>query len=137
MTSYTNIVRRTYTEYQQIEKYISEKALGLMNLDVALYNLAFTRALQTPSMLSNVRASDASFRRRMWKRIETDKSIMTDMPDAEKKKIYLELVALQHESELTCLGFDSWESGRYELKISLLTEQTKVGDLLFMKYKVQ
>jgi len=35
------------------------------------------------------------------------------------------------------MGFDSWESGREELRTSLLAEQTKVGDLLFMKYKVQ
>jgi hypothetical protein len=136
MTSYKNLVRRAYIEYQQIENYITEKALGIMKLDIALYNLAFTRALQKPSMLSKLRGSDASFRRKMWKRIETDKSVLRDMPEAEKKNIYMELVSLQHESELACLGFDSWESGRFELKIDLLTEQTKVGDLLFMKYKI-
>ena len=42
-----------------------------MNLDVSIYNLAFTRVLQQPAMLSKLRASDESFRRRMWKRIET------------------------------------------------------------------
>ena len=36
-----------------------------------------------------------------------------------------------------CLGFDPWETGQSELKINLMTEQTKVGDLLFMKYKIQ
>lgn len=38
---------------------------------------------------------------------------------------------------MTCLKFDSWESGREEMRISLLAEETKIGDLLFMKYKVQ
>ena len=73
----------------------------------------------------------------MWKRIETDKNFMKDMPREQKKKIYLELMGLQHQCELQCLKFDSWESGREELKICLLSEQTKVGDLLYMKYKVQ
>ena len=35
------------------------------------------------------------------------------------------------------LGFDPWETGQTELRINLMTEQTKVGDLLFMKYKIQ
>ena len=38
---------------------------------------------------------------------------------------------------MQCLTFDSWESGREALRLSLLVEQSKVGDLLFMKYKVQ
>ena len=38
--------------------------------------------------------------------------------------------------EITCLGFDSWDQGREEMRIDLLAEQTKVGDLLFMKYKI-
>ena len=88
-------------------------------------------------MVMKIRGSDESFRRRMWKRIETDKSFMKDMPREQKKKIYLELMELQHQCELQCLKFDSWESGREELKICLLSEQTKVGDLLYMKYKVQ
>ena len=88
-------------------------------------------------MVMKIRGSDESFRRRMWKRIETDKNFMKDMPREQKKKIYLELMGLQHQCELQCLQFDSWESGREELKICLLSEQTKVGDLLYMKYKVQ
>lgn len=35
------------------------------------------------------------------------------------------------------MTFDSWESGREEMKTALLTEQCKVGDLLYMKYHVQ
>ena len=88
-------------------------------------------------MVMKIRGSDESFRRRMWKRIETDKNFMKDMPREQKKKIYLDLMELQHQCELQCLKFDSWESGREELKICLLSEQTKVGDLLYMKYKVQ
>ena len=90
-------------------------------------------------MLSKIRGSDESFRRRMWKRISDveSKEMLSKMSVEEKKKIYLELLKLQHECDLTCLTFDSWDSGREEMKISLLTEQTKVGDLLYMKYKIQ
>ena len=36
-----------------------------------------------------------------------------------------------------CLGFDPWETGQAEIRINMMTEMTKVGDLLFMKYKIQ
>ena len=109
-----------------------------MKLDETLYNFAFSRALQKPAMLMKIRGSDESFRRRMWKKIEkADSDHMDNMTEVERKKIYLELKELQHEAELKCLTFDSWESGREELKISLLTEQNKVGDILYMKYGVQ
>ena len=54
-----------------------QKALALMGLDEASYKFAFTKALQEPSMLSKIRGSDESFRKRMWKRIS----------DAESKKM--------------------------------------------------
>ena len=44
-------------------------------------------------MLSKLRASDESFRRRMWRRIE-DKNVMKDMTDADKKKIFVEMMKL-------------------------------------------
>ena len=68
-----------------------------MNLDETLYKFAFTRALQTPSILSKIRTSDESFRRRMWKRIsdsESNKAMLDKMTDDEKKKIYLDLLKL-------------------------------------------
>lgn len=88
-------------------------------------------------MVSKVRASDASFRRRMWRRIGVEKSFLDQLKEEDKKKIYLEMVQLQHECDKTCLNFDPWQFGREELKITLLTEQTKVGDLIYMKYNVQ
>lgn len=88
-------------------------------------------------MLSKIRASDASFRRRMWKRIGAEKSFLDRMNEEEMKKIYLELIELQHECDKACLNFDPWQFGRDELKITLLSEQTKVTDLIFMKYNVQ
>ena len=46
MAAYKNVVRRSNTEYQQIEEYVLEKALGLMKLEPELYSYAFTKALQ-------------------------------------------------------------------------------------------
>ena len=86
-------------------------------------------------MVSKINGSDASFRRRMWQRI-ADKEKMDKLTEEEKKKIFKELLQLQHECELTCLGFDSWETGRDDLRVRLLSEQSKVGDLLYMKYKI-
>ena len=45
MVAYRNLVSHADIEYRQIENYVREKALQLMNLDIELYNLAFTRAL--------------------------------------------------------------------------------------------
>ena len=67
-----------------------------MKLDYELYMFAYTRALQKPAMLSKINGSDASFRRRMWKRIE-DKSVMEKLSEEDKKKMYMELLKLQHE----------------------------------------
>ena len=122
MVKYKSIIRRTHTEYQQIEEYVRGKALGLMKLDLTLYNYAFGKALQQPSMFMKIRTSDESFRRRMWKRMDQNKEAMRDFSEDKTKKMYLELMEMQHQCELQCLKFDSWESGREELKICLLTE---------------
>ena len=45
MIPFKSLVRRSYFEYQQIEDYVRGKALGLMNLELNLYNYAFTKAL--------------------------------------------------------------------------------------------
>ena len=137
MVSYKKLVSRSTKEYRQIEKYVAEKACAIMQFDPALYNFAFSRALQKPAMLLKIRTSDESFRRRMWQRVKTQKQTADKMSKENKKKAYLELLQLQHNCDMTCLSFDSWESGREEMRISLLTEQHKVGDLLYMKYKVQ
>lgn len=136
MAQYKNLVRKANVEYRQIEDYVTEKACALMKLDLVLYNYAFTRALQKPSMLSKIRGSDESFRRRMWKRMTSQTDKVEGINDTLKKKIYMELLTLQNTCEITCLGFDSWDQGREEMRIDLLAEQTKVGDLLFMKYKI-
>ena len=75
-------------------------------------------------MVSKIRGSDESFRKRMWKRISEaeSKERLEKMTDEEKKKIYLDLMTLQHESDLMCLGFDPWETGQAEIKINLMTE---------------
>lgn len=137
MGQYKNLVRKANIEYRQIEEYVTEKACGLMKLDIVVYNYAFTRALQKPSMLSKIRGSDESFRRRMWKRITSQTDKVEGINDTLKKKIYMELLTLQNTCEMTCLGLDSWDQGREEMRIDLLSEQTKVGDLLYMKYKIQ
>jgi len=94
MSSYNKLVRKARIEYNQIEDYVMEKACGLMKLDLTLYKYAFTRALQQPSMVSKIRASDDSFRRRMWQRIESQKKRVEAMSDDEKKKIYFDLLEL-------------------------------------------
>ncbi len=71
MTQYKNLVRKASIEYGQIEEYVADKACGLMKIDKVIYTYAFTRALQKPSMLSKIKGSDESFRRRMWKRVST------------------------------------------------------------------
>ena len=67
-----------------------------MNLDETIYKFAFTRALQQPSMLTKIRGSDESFRRRMWKRISDaeSKELLDSMSVEEKKKIYIEMLKL-------------------------------------------
>ena len=47
-------------------------------------------------MLSKIRGSDESFRKRMWKRISDaeSKERIETMTDEEKKKIYLDLMTL-------------------------------------------
>ena len=47
-------------------------------------------------MLSKIRGSDESFRRRMWKRIASaeSKELLEKMDDAENKKVYIELLTL-------------------------------------------
>ena len=122
MTKFKDLVRRATIEYRQIEQYVTEKACWIMKLEVENYHLSFTRALQQPSMLMKIRGSDESFRRRMWKRIYSDRSVLEKMSETQKKDIYLELLELQHQCELTCLGFDSWESGREELRVNLIAE---------------
>ena len=46
MAAYKNSVRRSNTEYQQIEEYVLEKALHLMKLEPEIYAYGFTKALQ-------------------------------------------------------------------------------------------
>ena len=67
-----------------------------MKLDETLYKFAFTKALQQPSMLSKIRGSDESFRKRMWKRISDaeSKQMLEKMTEEEKKKIYFDLLKL-------------------------------------------
>ena len=114
MTAYRSLVRKADKEYRQIEDYVTRRALAIMNLDETLFKFAFTRALQQPSMLSKIRGSDESFRRRMWKRIESEESkeLLKKMSEDDKKKVFIELLTLQHDCDLVCLGFDSWDSGR-------------------------
>ena len=74
----------------------------------------------------------------MWKRIaDSNTSVIDGMTENQKKMAFLHLLQLQLDCELSCLKFDSWESGREEMRINLLAEQSKVSDFLFMKYKIQ
>lgn len=96
MQAYRSLVRHADIEYRQIEEYVMKRALQIMSLDETIYKFAFTRALQQPSMLSKIRGSDESFRRRMWKRISDaeSKELLDKMSVEEKKKIYLEMLKL-------------------------------------------
>ena len=96
MEKYRSLIRRADKEYKQIEHYVMQKALAIMNLEESVYLFAYTRALQQPSMLSKIRGSDESFRKRMWKRISDaeSKERLEKMTDEEKKKIYLDMLTL-------------------------------------------
>ena len=73
----------------------------------------------------------------MWKRTLTKADDDVNMSKEALKSVYLELLELQLKCELTQMSFDSWEQGREEMKIALMAEQCKVGDLLYMKHKIQ
>ena len=73
----------------------------------------------------------------MWKRVKSQSEIVANMSAEKVKSVYLELLELKLKCELTQMTFDSWESGREEMKIALMAETCKVGDLLYMKYSVQ
>ena len=96
MEKYRSLIRRADKEYKQIEHYVMQKALAIMNLEESVYLFAYTRALQQPSMLSKIRGSDESFRKRMWKRISDaeSKERLEKMTEEEKKKIYLDMLTL-------------------------------------------
>lgn len=79
MVEYKKLVRRANTEYRQIEEYVRRRACAIMDLDPVIYEFAFTRALQQPMMLEKIKSSDASFRRRMWKRVKSQTDILAKM----------------------------------------------------------
>ena len=45
MDKYRALIRRADKEYEQIEHYVMQKALAIMNLEETVYMFAYTRAL--------------------------------------------------------------------------------------------
>ena len=45
MEKYRSLIRRADKEYKQIEHYVMQRALQIMNLEESIYMFAYTRAL--------------------------------------------------------------------------------------------